>query len=393
MDRQIGADRRLRPVWADLPAQHADMLRAQQLLKRHVAMVRIAEQQVALMISKLGRLGQQMHPGRSGQRALAQIEAFEQAQDHQSNTALAVGRALEDLPAAIGRRNRLDPAAPMLAEILELMTAAQIAQQCHEFLGDWSFIEAGPPVARDAAQRGAECRTGKTIAGAGCCAAGQESLRRRRIARQLVLQMHPIGRDARGDEIALLRCFDRRRQDLLQRPRAMRLMDLAPGIDRARNGHGMGRARRNLGEAAPQEAVERVLGRRCARAVEGDGGRAVAAEHQKTVAADPGHRRFDHAEQGNRRQGRIDRVAATPQHVERRQRRLRMRGRDHAVRRQSRRTAAVSVVAVRYHGRISYDRAGAVELTPAGRDEASVASSQPRQRKSWDPDSRQFISF
>ena len=79
-------------------------------------------------------------------------------------------------------------------------------------------------------------------------------------------------------------------------------------------------------------AIEGRAGGRPARAVQRNH-LALAAAHQerKAVAADAALRRLDHAEQRDRGNRSVDRVAAAAQDVERSERRERVRGRGHGL--------------------------------------------------------------
>ena len=103
-----------------------------------------------------------------------------------------------------------------------------------------------------------------------------------------------------------------------------------PGVDRARNGDGVHGAL-ELVDAELHEALGRGGGRRPPRAVERDHAALGGRQQDEAVAADPGHRRLDHALNGDRRDRGVDGIAAGAQDIERRERRQRVRGRRHAV--------------------------------------------------------------
>jgi hypothetical protein len=109
--------------------------------------------------------------------------------------------------------------------------------------------------------------------------------------------------------------------------------DRRPGIDRAGNADGMRRGQRDRMHVALEIPFGRVGGhRRAARAVIGDDlAFAPRLDQRKAIAADPGGLRLDHAEQRAGRHRRIRGGAAGTQHLDRRQRRQRMRRRHHRV--------------------------------------------------------------
>ena len=102
-----------------------------------------------------------------------------------------------------------------------------------------------------------------------------------------------------------------------------------PRLDRARYGDGVGA----LGIDGEDAALAVPCGfrrrRRAPRAVIGDHFAAGGRVEDETIAPDPSHLRLDHAEDRGRGDGRIDRVAARAQGLDRRQCGPRVRGGRH----------------------------------------------------------------
>ncbi len=175
-------------------------------------------------------------------------------------------------------------------------------------------------------------------------------------------------RDARRHDIAVLGRPGRRFEDFRQRLRAVLAVEQAPGVDRAGHRRRVRRLHADLADLALGVPFDMRLGRRPPGAAQRDRRRAVFRIEDKAVAADPGAFRLDDALHRHRRDRRIDRVAAGAQDVERGQRRERVRGRRHAVRRHRRRAAGYIEVAhlSRLSRSSNWRAARAAQCWPAG---------------------------
>ena len=135
-------------------------------------------------------------------------------------------------------------------------------------------------------------------------------------------------------------------QHFVETESAVRLEDRLPRIDRARHRNGMRRCRRNL---ARQACREHALGggsrRRAARAVVAPYRRIRLRHEAEAVAADAGHRRLDHAQRRDSRDGSIGGRAASLEYVDRRDARERMGGRGHSLARVDGRAAGEMKIA------------------------------------------------
>ena len=133
----------------------------------------------------------------------------------------------------------------------------------------------------------------------------------------------PVPGDARRDHEAVLGAADRRLQQFRQVARAVTLEQPGPGVDRTRHGDAV-RGAVELAHPQLAQPLDRRSGRGPPGAVERDHAARRRREQDEAVAPDPGHRRLDHALHGDRGDGRVHRVAAGAQDVERGQRRQRM---------------------------------------------------------------------
>jgi len=109
--RLAGAAHVDRPVGGSLPSV------GEQVLDRHVGERRVAEQHVAVMVALLADLGEEVEPVELRQRA--DIVVRQHVQHHQRRKALAGGRALVDIVAAVAGRDRHDHVRPGVGEVVQ----------------------------------------------------------------------------------------------------------------------------------------------------------------------------------------------------------------------------------------------------------------------------------
>ena len=258
-----------------------------------------------------------------------ELEALQDVEHQQRDHALAVGRALIDLMAAVGGADRVDELAGRAREVVDGVQAAGLGEEPHHALGELTPVERFGPVRRDPLQGVGERRQADLLAGGRRMIVGQVEDAACGAAQQAFAGLCPVMGDPRGDDEAALGVADGGLQELVQPLAAVGREQPRPGIDRARHGHAMG-VGVEIGHALLPQALEARRGRRPAGAVEGDDAAARRRQQHEAVAADAGHRRLDHALHGDGRDRGVDRVAAGAQHVERGQRRRRMRCRRHA---------------------------------------------------------------
>ena len=227
---------------------------------------------------------------------------------------------------------------------MEFARAAQIGDHA---LGQLAPVEGSRSIPGDPTERAGEGRQPQSLAGNGCPIVRQINDPPTAALEQLVAIARPVKGNARRHHEALLRAADRRLQQLAELPGAVALQQPGPGVDRARNGHGV-HAALELVDAEPHEALDRGGGRRPSRAVERDHCALGGCQQDEAVAPDPGHRRLDHALNGDRRDRRVDGIAAGTQDIERREGRQRVRSRRHTVLAVGRRAAGQLEVT---HGR------------------------------------------
>ena len=215
-------------------------------------------------------------------------------------------------------------------EIVQAVEAAEALQLRHNALGDGACVEGLAPVPADCLQGLGQRRHPHEIADRGRRTAGQEGGPGVRIGFEAALLVERVGGDPRRDAIALFGGANRRPQQFVERLRAMLGVEPNPGVDGAghRDAMGRGRFRRDVPFGEPGG---RGRGRRPARAVERHRQAAALGVKAEAIAADAGHGGFDDALHRHGREGRVHRIAAGFQDLDRGEGRQRMRGRRHAV--------------------------------------------------------------
>ena len=257
------------------------------------------------------------------------LEALEDVEHQEHDHALPVGWALVDLVPAIGRADRLDELAGGGREIVQAVEAAGLVEKSHHARGQLALVERLRPVRRDPPQGAGEHRQAHLLAGGRGVVVGQIEDAARGAVQQALAGPRPVVSDPRRDHEALLGAADRRLQKLVEDPAAVGREQACPGVDGAGHGDAVG-AGVEVAHALLAQPLEARRGRRPTGAVERHHAAAGQRQEHEAVAADPGHRRLDHALHGDRRHRGVDRVAAGAQDVERGARGRRMRCRRHA---------------------------------------------------------------
>ena len=300
----------------------------------------IADVLLAHHVGDPRRLGFEMEALDTHRGKLRQIEPRQDVQHHQHGDARTVRRALPDIVALIRGADRHRGLGAMGGEILQRMQAADAAQGLHHVRGDSPRVERIAAALGDRPQGLAKLGLVDHIARHRRLAMRQQIALGVGALLQLLELQVPVEGIARGHHIALFRGLDRGLQQGIEPEPAVILQDGFPGIDRAGNADGV--CRRQLDRT--QIVFEIPFGcrrhRRAARAIIGNDPALAFRLHQReAVAADAGGLRLDHAEQRACRNRRVCGRAACPHHLDRRQRRQRMRRRHHRILRMDRRSA------------------------------------------------------
>ncbi len=251
----------------------------------------------------------------------------------QDGDALAVRRQLEHVPAAIPRRDGLDPLGAVRAQVLAAEIAAVATHALLDGGGDLSVVERVAAPLRNELVGARQPHVHERLAACRDAAARHEDRGEAGMAMKLAGAGLPRCADDCGHGKAVARVFDRRREQVLERQAPEARVQLAPAIDRARHADGQ---RAALGdqvelEVELEQAFQRQRERRAAASVQAVQPAACGIpDDRKEVAADSAARRLREAERGIRGDRGIDGAAAAAQRREADFRRERLARRDHA---------------------------------------------------------------
>ena len=154
-------------------------------------------------------LGFEMEALDAERREFRQVEARQDVEHHQHGDAGAVRRALPDVEALVHGADRRGRLGGVLGEILHRVQAADAAQRLDHVLGDLALVEGVAAVLGDRAQRLAELGLAQHLAGQHRPAMRQQIARRVGAVLQLLELVLPVEGDARRDDVALFRRLDR----------------------------------------------------------------------------------------------------------------------------------------------------------------------------------------
>ena len=328
-------DRRVR---LDEPAPLRRVGLAQQPLDRHRGARRIGHVGPRVGERQPNRLDRRVQRLDRARRRRRDVDSFENVQRDQRRDPLAVGRALVDRVAAVGRRERRLECRAVRGQIVQRHAAAVQLQRLDDRPRRRAPVEGVGAAFGDGAQHPRDARIAPHLARARRALAEQQIAARRPLLAQQLLLARPAAADHRRDREALFGQLDRRRERLAQRHPSEAAQRVRPAGDRARRGHRVralpletlraaGPLQRQRGGAAPAPVDRLHRPVRC------------AVEEAEAVAADPRRVGLDHRQRRGCGHRRVGRVAARLQHPHPRQRRQRLARRHGAARREHRRAA------------------------------------------------------
>ncbi|MHC2777594.1 hypothetical protein ACVIM7_007085 [Bradyrhizobium liaoningense] len=265
-------------------------------------------------------------------RVLGQIEARQDVEHQERGDARAVRRALPDIVALVQGAYRRGHFGRVRGEIVERVQAADAPEGLDHVLRDRPLVEGVAAILGDRAQGLAELGLANDVAGHRRLAARQQVAHGVGAILQLLELVLPVEGDAGRDDVAFLGRLDRRLKQPVETELAVVAQNRREGIDHAWDRDRMRRGQRHGVDLALEIPVGvRRLGRTAGAVIGDDLALAARLDQRKTVPADAGRLRLNHAEQGRGGNGRVHRRAAIAQHLDRRERGLRVRGRDHRV--------------------------------------------------------------
>ena len=267
-----------------------------------------------------------------------QVETLEDVEHLEGDEALGVRRDLVDGDVLVGRRDRLDPVGVVRLQIVESHEATLALNEFRDGARDLSAIERVGAFGRDLSERAREVGLAKELAVTGRAAVHEVRLRRRRLARELLLGSLPVRRDDLGDRKPVLGVADGRLEKLCKALAPEARPELLPAVERSWNGYRVDTVARHLvASHAPEpfRGCQRAGAARCVEAVELLG--LVVPDEGEEVAADAAHHGLDDVEHRGGGDGSVDGVSAFLQHAQTRGRGERLARGDDAVGREHRR--------------------------------------------------------
>ena len=180
---------------------------------------------------------------------LRQRKSFHDVQHFERRNALAVRRKLIDRPAAIGRRNGIDPLAFVFGEVVGGHRAAVQRRGGDNLARNLSFIEGVPAMGRELAIGGCQIVVAKQFAGNRHTAADEKCLRGWRVGGERLLAVAPVRADHFAYGKSAFGICDRRSEQIAERLASKSFQQLVPSVDRAGYRHRMNTLLRHRGDA------------------------------------------------------------------------------------------------------------------------------------------------
>ena len=151
---------------------------------------------------------------------------------------LAIGWALHDVMAAIAGADGLDIFAARIGEVAERVRPSELAQAANHVFGDGSGVKSVSPARGDPLQSVRQRFLAMDAAEGRRLAIDQKQATGVGILAEKIGLAGPVEMDPLGHRVAVARQMDGRLQHVAERPGAMVVQQLFPGIDGARNGDG-----------------------------------------------------------------------------------------------------------------------------------------------------------
>ena len=238
-----------------------------------------------------------------------QVEAGKDVRQQQCRRPLRVRRGFGNHVLAVFPLDRLDVSAAGLGKILQRMGSSCPGQAVDHVLGDLTFIECPPSVARDPAQHLGLVRGPEQLPGRRRPSTRQ--IEPPGIALQHIDRPRPVERDPRCHRHAFLRVSDCRRETGFQaQPPPIRRKS-AEGVNGAGDGYRVGRMQGNRIVTLGAKLLGCLLPRCLSGAVQGHNPVfAPRLQQHEAITADSGRLRLADPEQHRRRDRRVNRIAA-----------------------------------------------------------------------------------
>ena len=230
----------------DQPRPRRRVLLGKKLLHRNAGEARIADVPEQVGVGELLRLDHRVQRARRVKAPLADGELLEDVEHLQRGDALAVGRQLADLPAAVGGLDGLHPLGLELRQVLGRHHAAAFAHHGHDCLRRRTLVEAVATLLRDSPERPRQVGVAERLASPRRLSPNQERRPRLGIVRQHLDRMRPQLGGHLHHRKAVLGVPDGRCEIGRQREPAEALVQGRPAGHRPGDGHRVDPAVRQL---------------------------------------------------------------------------------------------------------------------------------------------------
>ena len=248
------------------------------------------------------------------EKKAGQIIGLDDAESHQGDDALSVGRDLEDGVSAVSGAERLDPLGLLSIEIFAVEEAAGLVQDVEDAVPDFAGIERGAAILADRSPGFCEVRLPENLSRLRRAAAGQVGRRVGRESPELRGAPFPRMADLGPYGEAFLGVSRGGFDEIGEIHRAEALVQRKIAVERAGDRDGRCSGLRHGGKAGGAKVVDGEARPRAAAAVEAKT-LAVPVREDHAVAAEPVHHRLGHVDHRSHGDRRVGGVAARFQNV------------------------------------------------------------------------------
>ena len=319
----------LRLCRIDLGGEFGEIRAREQILGLHSHRGGVANLTVHFAKRELHRLGGEMHAvgavGREIGETRIRPRFIENSSHHLRGDALAIGRNRKHCGLPKRRLQWRGPARLVGGKVVLIEKSAVVARGVGDALGDFAGVKRGALSVGDQLERARVIGEHHAFGGVRRATVGGEHPLPLGKFCEFRIRARPQVRRARRDEVAVACMANRRFEQLRKRELAEALPQRNPTRHRARH---RDRTPAALGHAdLPIERAAQLPRRRTAGGVEANDLTAKDSE-DKSVAADPVGRRFEHGHCRGRCHSRISRGSSAAQHLHPRLRRKWLAGRN-----------------------------------------------------------------
>ncbi len=287
---------------------------AQHLLDRYVHEVAVRHVAVAIHPRQAHGLDFQMNTLCAVGRMPFEIEMPQHVEGDKGGYPMSVRRQFDDVVSSEACRERLNPVRLRPRKIVKRQKSALGLEMAYDVVGDFSEVEAVPPMPGNDAQRFRQGRITHHLSRRGSSVAAQQMHPSTFAQVQPVGFAGPVRCHSRRDRGSVFRDADCRLQGLGQRNGPKTFQEFAPPVDGAGN--------RDRVDAVCIDAIDPRVSEPALIRSHGRPPRSIQAgdrpirlpDEREAIASDPGHVGFGDAQDRRRRDRCVDCVPASPQH-------------------------------------------------------------------------------